>query len=174
MDTSNSMQFTVHNLEQSEHEEDNFLAARCCEVLEAILERIRPIAKYIVKPMKFLVVDEFTGQCGEPRTARCVELVKLITGYIYMSEQGFLFSAQDINSDAEKGVCRTDLPDGQFFGLMEKGDEGWKDVVFGDLLGAVQSMLANAEQLRQQHLDSVAERRKVLDCVMELVTPKQG
>ncbi len=169
MDSSNSLSCTIRSLEQSEHEEDNDLAAECMAVIKEILAKLRPILKYVVSPARFTVA--YQGEQGEDLTARCAILIDCSSYCMLLSEPGAIFNAGR-KADGQYSLTATDRNKGRqaiFHELQNNGDDRWKNESFEKMVEVLQELLTRAQQKREQHLASVSSAKEKLTQILAVV-----
>lgn len=182
MDSSNSpLNVTVWSLRNSPHHEDHKQAEKCEQILNDVLALLKPILRYVCTPRKFYNDNNMNG-------IRCLLVGTYIGVYeqhkdrpvhVFLSEFGVFFEAQKeavlIASGSNDLVM---LGAGGARGekvaeLVRNGYNDqyctWNQLPFDELITNLRNVLAEAEEKRQQHLKTVADRREVLDQIIAVM-----
>jgi len=175
MDTSSNFRAII--LEKSQHPEDRELAVKAEEVVKEIIEKLKPILRYVSEPIPF--VGSIEKECENPnftivnvyqsnsRGVRIMEIEALYTElYTAVGEILFLTERGDFFSVTRCKVTRHK----EHYHLKRNAVEApWKLVPFGELIASLEIVLRYAEEKREQHLQSIRERREKLDEILEIL-----
>jgi hypothetical protein len=171
MDTSNNQDFKVIDLERSQHPEDMELAKQATEVMEALIEKLKPIFRYISAPIPLLQRSEEAEQCDHPNmnmmspnnnSYRAVELITITPPgeVLFLHEQGWFFVGL---------LCSVRRHPKHYHLRQDDNTAVWKLVPFQVLVAAIEKALRQAEEKRQEHLASIQQRREQLKQILEIL-----
>ena len=155
MDTSNNQNFQdfkVIDLEKSQHSEDRELAVKAEEVVKVLIEKLKPVLRYIATPVPFIQGDYRAialGEMGEAGRG----------GTLFLLENGH-FIVGELDSS-----CK----DPNHYQFRSSGSDLWKLIPLGVLIASLEKALREAEEKREQHLQAVKERREKLDEILQIL-----
>lgn len=155
MDTSNSQNFQdfrVIDLERSQHSEDRELAVKAEEVVKVLIEKLKPVLRYIATPVPFIQGDYRAitlGEIGEAGRG----------GTLFLCENGH-FIIGELDSFSK---------DPDHYQFRSSGSDQWKLIPLGVLIASLEKALREAEEKREQHLQAVKERREKLDEILQIL-----
>jgi len=174
MDTSiSSKDFRVADLMRSEWDEEKELAVNARRVIETLVDRLKPILKYVAILREFGDITEamcqnyrFTPnfQVHPKRVLHLLEGTEEATLYLhlFLSEEGKFFIATKCS--------RHRAPEHyHVFEAKGRGLLTWEAFSFQQLLTSLQEALQKATEKRETHLESIRERRKILDEMLEVL-----
>ena len=179
MDTSNSDQtkeksvlnVKVYDLMNSPDSEDHKIAGTCMRVIEEIMEKIKPILRYICTQMDFYNLS----------LVRCLEIgnfdVHEKKYTLFLTEDKNFFVACKIGGGDDKLRIVDMRMVMQGMGhecnhpedIVMQGDIIWIHMPFSELIANLKTALDRAQQKRQEHLDNLKKRSDLLDKILETI-----
>jgi hypothetical protein len=153
MDTSNNLNFSLLEAMGSEYEEERALAEKAYAIVDRLVEQLKPIMKYISKPLcknprfqdrGILIYDDYTEESDS-----------LLRNRIFLLSNGkFIVFTGSREKDPEKFAA---------------GEREWDSFNVSWIITGLQVILAGAVRMREKHLKSIEERSKKLDKIMEIL-----
>lgn len=176
MDTSNSTEpFTLAHLMYSVHDEDRKVATKAIEAIEAVLDELQPVLRYLCGPVAIIDRDQTDcdkghGSPGPRRSHRAVIVIDAVNcgmgvpWTLFLHEDGRFFLSLK---------CRN-YPD--HFHVVRYGSdvETWGQVDFVEMMEALKKLLASAEAKREKHLESIRKRTAMLDAIVAIAKQSQA
>lgn len=174
MDTSNNRMI---DLETSQFVEDRELAKEVTTVVATLIEKLKPILRYIAAPVP--VVKEWSDRdCRNlnfhyvnpyssgyravmfPKDILVPELKSCVQYYVklFLDQNGQFFTAK---------VCQWSRQE-HYHLQRSEGDE-WKYIILEELMQILQQTLLQTEEKREQHLQDIRDRREKLDKILEIL-----
>jgi len=182
MDTSNSSSskdFRVYDLQKSWSAADSELAEKVQKVMATLIEKLKPVLRYLTVPVPVLDFD-VEENCNRPNLHivnpysghRAIELFEIegirqgTVEMLFLREDGKFFTAIR---------CPFHPHQMHYHGRRIQQDNifisasTWELAPFEKLIASLNGVLRQAEEKRQQHLQSIRERREKLDEILEII-----
>lgn len=181
MDTSNNLKdfsFSIVQLRVSGLPGDGELADKAIQVIEGIVQQLKPILRYITvptlpiiagKPNQFVFCEKIVPNhylFKDAKRRRAIEIGKnpnkntFSRSVLYLGENGKFFEAEE---------CFYAPSNSRHFHDIEDITACWITYPVDFMINQLQAALHEAMEKRENHLASIAERSAKLDQIMEIL-----
>lgn len=152
MDTSNSLDISIKMMQESIFPDERELAGKTEQALKELINKLKPILSYVCKPIN----SSFRGIEIGKNPIKTLEKRSL-----FLTENGNFMT----KVEGERLLGEDDFRDLNTQNYLGR----WTEYPFEYLLDRLQAILVGAEEKKEKHLASIAERRAKLDKIIEIL-----
>lgn len=161
MDTSNSFNFRIIDLERSNIPGNQETAEKANELLKALIEDLKPLLRYITRPIEVWTADKkmkATCHATEVPIKRNAFPDDVAKKQLFIQSDGSFFTITNfkITGSVESSY-------------WQPKEDPSKEEIFSDLLEGLQALLEKAKKKHEEHVKVVDLRLSKLNEMMKII-----